>query len=200
MNVKVYVEGGGNSQELRTQCRQGFSDFFRRAGLHGRMPRIVACGSRNDTYDSFCTAVNIAGEDDFAMLLVDSEAAVVQGAWMHLQSRDNWAQPSGTSDENAQLMVQVMEAWFLADRKRLAEYFGQGFTANPLPDNKNVEEIPKQVVFDSLKLATRNSKTKGEYTKGKHSFQILAGLDPHKVSTSSNHAGRLLRTLDDKCG
>jgi len=37
------------------------------------MPHIVACGSRRDAYDSFCTAID-KGKD--ALLLVDSEAPV----------------------------------------------------------------------------------------------------------------------------
>ena len=55
--VKLYVEGGGDSQLLRTACRQGFAEFLGKAGLAGRMPRVVAGGSRSSTYDMFCTAV-----------------------------------------------------------------------------------------------------------------------------------------------
>lgn len=43
--MKIYVEGGGDSKELKTRCRRGFSNFFEKAGLKGRMPRVVACGS-----------------------------------------------------------------------------------------------------------------------------------------------------------
>lgn len=45
MSVKVYVEGGGDhNKALQTQWRKGFSEFFLRAGLEGRMPAVVACG------------------------------------------------------------------------------------------------------------------------------------------------------------
>lgn len=54
--VKIYVEGGGNLARLKRKCRQAFSSFFKRAGFKDRMPRIVACGSRNNAYDDFCTA------------------------------------------------------------------------------------------------------------------------------------------------
>lgn len=56
MSVKVYVEGGGDSSALKRKCREGFREFFRKIGLQGRMPRIVACGPRNNAYDDFCTA------------------------------------------------------------------------------------------------------------------------------------------------
>jgi hypothetical protein len=199
VKVKVYVEGGGDGQALQTRCRRGFSLFFERAGLRGRMPAIVACGSRIDAYDSFCTAVRRAGPDDFPLLLVDSEAEVHLDPWEHLNDRDHWQQPPDSTEEQAQLMVQCMEAWFLADREHLAKFFGHGFTERPLPANQAVEQIAKRTVFQALKMATRNSKTKGKYGKGEHSFEILAGLDPVKVRAASPHAERLLVTLAKKC-
>ena len=35
----------------------------------------------------------------------------------------------GATDEQAHLMVQCMEAWFLADRETLAAVFGRGLKA-----------------------------------------------------------------------
>jgi hypothetical protein len=200
VKVKVYVEGGGDGQALRTRCRQGFRQFFERAGLSGRMPAVVACGSRNDAFESYCTALASAGRDDFPVLLVDSEGAVSQDPWDHLKTRDNWQRPANSHDEHAHLMVQCMEAWFLADRDLLARFFGQGFTENPLPGSEDVEAISKPGVFDALRMATRNSKTKGEYGKSEHSFEILGQLDPAKVRGASTHAGKLLDTLMERCG
>ena len=200
MNVKIYVEGGGDAQALRTRCRRGFSQFFERAGLGGRMPAIVACGSRSDTYTSFKTAAASAGDSDFPVLLVDSEEEVTEDQpWKHLKVRDDWQRPELAKNNQAHLMVQCMESWFLADRQCLAKYFGGGFTEKPLPDNRNIEEVAKAKVFTALKMSTRQSKTKGEYGKGKHSFEILGELDPEKVRAASKHADNLLTTLDEQC-
>ena len=201
MKVKIYVEGGGDHNEaLRTRCRAGFADFFRKAGLVSRMPAVVACGSRNDAYDSFCTAAANAGPNQFPVLLVDSEAAVSdEKPWKHLKNRDNWDRPDDADDDQAHLMVQCMESWFLADREHLARFFGQGFNEKSLPGSQNVEEISKDALFSGLKMATRGSETKGEYGKGQHSFTILGGLDPAKVTAASKHAVMLLDTLNDKC-
>ncbi len=79
MNVTVYVEGGGDVSAVRTRCRAGFSEFFRKAGLDGQMPKIVASGGRHQAFGDFCTALNKAGADDFILLLVDSEAPVAVG-------------------------------------------------------------------------------------------------------------------------
>lgn len=199
MNVTIYVEGGGDRGELKTRCRQGFSAFLRKTGLEGRMPKIIACGSRQATLDKFRSAFAAAVDVDFVVLLVDSESPVVRntGPWQHLKGRDDWDRPAGAMDENAHLMVQCMEAWFLADEAALAGYFGAGFNPNSLPGRPEIEEVSKSEVEQGLKMASRNCK-KGRYTKGSHSFGILAELDPDKVTGASPHAKRLISTLLNK--
>jgi hypothetical protein len=164
------------------------------------MPAIVACGSRNDAYEDFCTALANAGQSDFPVLLVDSEAVVTQEPWDHVRARDHWERPANSLGEQAHLMVQCMEAWFLADRGSLARFFGQGFTENPLPGTQDIEGIAKHDVFHALQMATRQSRTKGEYGKAEHSFELLGLLDPNKVRAASDHAQRLLQTLTERCG
>ena len=92
-------------------------------------------------------------------------------------------------------MVQCMEAWFLADRAALAGYFGNGFSDNSLPRRAKVEEVSKQDLERGLNAATRNSRPKGAYHKGRDSFAILAELDPDNVAGVSPHAKRFLDTL-----
>ena len=196
MSVKIYVEGGAPGG-LDRECRRGFRLFLERAGLEGSMPRIIACGSRDTAYDRFCTAQEQARAHEFIVLLVDSEESVGGniGSWAFLKRRDdNWDKPDGTSDDNAHLMVQCMEAWFLADRDTLAQFFGNGFNTTPLPNRSDVENIPKLDLYDALKRATRTS-GKGEYGKGRHSFDLLAQLDPQKVVDASPHAKRLVDPL-----
>jgi len=200
VNVKVYVEGGGDTNALKTRCRQGFSEFFRKAGLEGCMPRIVASGGRQQAFDDFCTALNKAGVNDFIILLVDSEVAVANGAasWVHLKACDNWDKPAIATDDNAYLMVQCMEAWFLADKDTLATYFGDGFNPGALPARADIENIEKTDIFNGLKVATRHCNKKGEYGKGRHSFNILGRIDPVKVTAVSPAAKRLIDTLVQK--
>ena len=196
MRVKIYVEGGA-SGGLDRECRRGFGLFLEKTGLKGRMPRIIACGSRDRAYDKFCTAQEQASTDEFIVLLVDSEEGVEgdSGPWAFLKRRDNnWNRPDGTSDDNAHLMVQCMEAWFLADRDTLAQFFGDGFRANALPNRSDVENIPKPALYNALRGATRDSR-KGEYGKGQHSFNLLAQLNPQKVVAASPYAKRLVDTL-----
>lgn len=200
MTVRVYVEGGGDATSKR-QFRRGLSKLFEKTELKGRMPRFVCCGGRDAAYGDFRTALMRARDNEFVVLLVDSEDPVntSAGSWSHLKSRDGWARPAGATDDHAHLMVQCMEAWFLADRDTLATYFGTEFNANALPRRKDVENIPKADVFSGLKNATRHS-NKGEYSKGNHSFDILGSLDPVAVRACSPSADRLFDTLFTKAG
>jgi hypothetical protein len=204
VNVKIYVEGGGgHNKVLDTACRRGFREFFRKAGLEDRMPSVVACGGRSSAYDSFRTSHENAGNDDFPILLVDSEAPVAAlDPWEHVRLRtgDMWQRPVGASPDQLHLMVQAMEAWFHADKGKVQEYYGQGFRLTALIQRTDIDNIPKRDLFAGMKLATSACPTKGEYSKGGHSFEILAIIDPAKVRASSPvHAGRLLDALDRIC-
>ena len=199
MNVTVYVEGGGNVRATKKRCRQGFSALFRKAGLSGRMPRVFAAGGRADAWRDFRTALAEAGENDFIVLLVDSEAPVRDDRtpWGHLREQDNWDRPNGATEQHAHLMVQCMESWFLADMDALAGFFGDGFNGGALPRRPDIENVSKRDVERGLKRATRPS-GKGEYHKGRHSFEVLATVDPGRVVNGSPHAKRLIDTLLDK--
>jgi len=197
VSIKLYVEGGGDAKALKTACRRGFRLFLEKAGLEGRMPGIVACGARQNAYDRFTTALDVA--DGSPMLLVDAEGPVsadVDNAdpWGHLHSRDGWTRPNGAGDGQCHLMVQVMESWFLADKATLTSFYGQGFQANSLPGNLQVEAVAKADVLDGLARATRNTQ-KGAYSKGSHSFDILASINPASVEGAAPYAKRLLDTL-----
>lgn len=197
VKIEIYVEGGGLTRALSQKCRHGFSEFFRKVGLKGRMPRVFASGSREDAFKDFRTALRTAGERDFIVLLVDSEVPVKFDTWKHLKAFGNWDRPTGAADEQVHLMVQCMEAWFLADREKLAAYFGNSFSQNALPARLNIEHIAKRDVLKGLENATRSC-PKGKYDKGRHSFDLLAQIAPLKVATASRHANRLVNTLKEK--
>ncbi len=92
-------------------------------------------------------------------------------------------------------MVQIMESWFLADADTLTSFYGRNFQESSLPQNPRVEEISKQDVESGLRQATRST-SKGAYDKGRHSFEILAILDPVKVRQKSPYANRFLSELE----
>ena len=165
------------------------------------MPRIVACGGRQSAYTDFCIALS-NGEP--AMLLIDSEDPVVATQpWLHLLNRpeDHWVQPAGANNDHCHLMVQCMEAWFLADRQTLQAFFGQGFNTNALPADANpIEGITKQQIYQSLDDATSKCKTKTPYRKSEHSFKLLTLIDPAKITAASEWAKRFVDELKKQMG
>lgn len=195
--VKLYVEGGGVSNALRTACRKGFRQFLEKAGLSGRMPRIIACGSRNDAYDSFCTALR-QNTNELSLLLIDSEARVKKQyePWTHLHQTDNWQQPRNAGNDDVYLMAQCMETWLIADAEAVANYFGQGFNLNNLPHHSDLELVGKESILDSLHRATHQT-TAGSYNKDRHSFQILGQIDPGIVRERCSQAKRFITFLLD---
>ena len=202
MSVKLYVEGGGGgnnqkkSKKLMSRCRKGFASFIEKAGLKGKMPRIVPCGGRDMALKKFKAALSQSNET--ALLLVDSEEPVkLTVPWQHLKDRDGWDRPAGATDDQCHLMVQVMESWFLADRGALGAFYGQGFREGSLPQNQNIEQIPKADVIGGLELATKDT-SKGRYDKGKHSFEILGNLNPTHVVNASSYAKCLVEALQVK--
>ncbi len=88
-------------------------------------------------------------------------------------------------------MVQLMEAWFLADPEALEAYYGKaGFSSKTIGDTQNVEEVPKSVVQTRLKAATRGT-SKGAYHKVKHAPHLLERLNAQRVRQRAPHC-RLL--------
>lgn len=195
--VKLFVEGGGHHNDsLRTECRRAFKALLERAGCKGRMPHVVPCGGRRNAYDQFCTAI---GGGESAILLVDSETAVVAtDPWQHVAQRpDEWDRPAVATQDDLHLMVQCMEAWFLADRQALSKFFGPGFNEKALPAATVAPEgVGKLNLYQGLKQATRRTKTKGAYDKGKHAFKLLAMLDPDLIRKAGGWAERFFATVD----
>lgn len=201
--IRIYIEGGGDSKNTKGLLRQGFSSFFNPIKEIVRSKKIgweiVICGSRNNAFRDFKNALE-DHPDAFIILLVDSEAAVKkQTPWEHLKSKDNWDAP-GVDDSHCHLMVQAMEAWFIADVETLKKFYGQGFKENSLPKNPNVETIDKDLLEPSLKAATRDTKSKGEYHKIQHGSKLLEMLNVERVRKASSHCNRLFTTLTEIIG
>jgi hypothetical protein len=194
VSVLIYVEGGFEGS-TKSACRSAFRAFFEKV-IPPKSFKVIASGDRTAAFKDFCLALK-QNQGNYTVLLVDSEGPVAAAVWPHLANRqgDNWQQPRAATDDQAHLMVQVMESWFLADRDALTDYYGQGFTPGSLPGQRNIELISKQDVFGALEQASKNTKTKGRYHKTKHGFDLLELIDPRRVRAASVHAERLLTVL-----
>lgn len=197
--IRFYVEGGGHLKATIVRFRTAMGNFLRSLREKARAKRIgwfiKACGGRRSAYDDFCAAVR-SNPGAFNLLLVDAEGPVTcESPWEYLRTRpgDQWKNP-GMEDQHCHLMVQTMEAWLIADREKLAEYYGRDFHEKALPDNRNIEQIDKDAVARALRDATRNTK-KGEYHKTRHAPDILERIRPAEVRARASYCERLFRTL-----
>ncbi|MEH1902866.1 MAG: DUF4276 family protein [Nostoc sp.] len=158
MNIYIYIEGAGDEdntelllrprpgfcsgirsgKETTTGLRPGFIKFvhelYDTAGENIKI-FIVMCGSRSDAYENFKTALE-SQQEAFNILLIDAESPVDSTVtpWEHLRSRTEdhpWILDAVNFDnDQCHLMVQTMEAWFIADINTLKEFYGKGFREN----------------------------------------------------------------------
>ena len=192
--IRIYFEGDA-------KLKRGFAAFLASLREKAASARIgwelVAGGNRHDAFEDFELALR-NHPDDIIALLVDAEGQVTtDGPWEHLASLQDAAlhKPQGAKGEQAHLMVQVMESWFLTDRQVLAQYYGQGFAAGRLPGSSDVESVPKERVIRSLVEATEQTK-KGRYHETRHAPDLLASIDPAKVRAASPWCNRLFETIE----
>ena len=197
--IRLYIEGGGDHRHTKGRLASAFGRFFGELRDRARERRIrwniTVCGGRNSTFDAFKTALD-SHPAAFNVLLVDAEARVVHNSpWRHLAGRpgDKWQNP-GAEDKHCHLMVQTMEAWLIADRQKLREYYGPHFRENALPNNPNVEQIDKDTLARGLKQATRNTK-KGEYHKTRHAPGILENIRLDEVKSRVTFCQRMFDVL-----
>ena len=199
-DAKLFVEGGGASKELQARCREGFKKLLGNSGFTGRLPRIIACGSRNEAYDNFRVA-HRAGRTSYIALLVDSEDPVTDGEkpWDHLKLRDKWDRPAGASDNQVFLMTTCMETWIIADRAGLTRFFERYkpcLRAAALPSAVDMEARLRHPVQEALMTTTQDCAN--PYAKNKRSFEALAGADPAVLRSLLPAFARMERILSAK--
>jgi len=90
-------------------------------------------------------------------------------------------------------MVEIMEAWFLADPDALRGFYGQHFQQTAVQCNPDVEQVPKRDVYDKLMAATRN--TDHRYDKTADAPELLRLINPAKVRGRSRNCERMFRSL-----
>lgn len=206
--MKIFVEGGGDSTRLRSECRNAFTKLIRQALPVGcaLQLQLVACGSRNVAFDKFRLALE-SGDTDVALLVdgedvitnLDAETRLTRAPWQHLINRgETWHRPARAHHEQIHLMAVSTETWLVADADRLTAYYGQGFQASALPTHAQLENVAKPALNSSLARAVSSTR-KGTYSKGSHSFAILATLNPAVVEQRLPHVKRFFDFLRTRC-
>jgi hypothetical protein len=194
----IYLEGGGNSKELHTRCREGFRKLLEKCGYKGSMPRLVACGGRGSVFEDFRSAHGNGAPEDVIAMMIDSEDPLTdpEVTWDHLKNRDGWEKPLGATDDQVLFMTTCMETWIITDHDSLSIHYGSRLQVSALPPLADMEERDRHDIQDALVHATRNCKN--AYQKGKRSFGILAKLKPDALKPHLPSFRRNLEILDEK--
>ncbi|MHC9540603.1 MAG: DUF4276 family protein [Vulcanimicrobiota bacterium] len=202
MSACIFIEGGGDSKELRTRCREGFSKLLVKYGFDGKMPRLIACGGRDAVYDKFKTELARNDSNDYVAMWIDSEEPLedVELAWEHLRKVTTvtpWDKPAGADDDQVLFMTTCMETWIVADRNTLKEHYGSKLQKSALPPVlPELERRTRDEVQDKLEHATRNCSN--AYRKGKRSFEVLSKLMPDNLKNSLPSFARVCRILEEQ--
>jgi len=164
--------------------------------LKGRIKPVPGRGRDDAIYDFLLSASQYPNPELAHVLLLDSEVSDDGRLFERLTQEGSWRPRTVVpSERQVGWMVQVMEAWFLADRDALYSYYGSNLNANALPKNPKVEAISKSDIWKGLKRATRKT-GKGDYHKGSHAPRLLEKLDPDRVRAAAPHCARMLKILD----
>ena len=176
--IRIYFEG---DSALRPGLDALLGEIKSRARAKLVLFQLIACGGT--PVSDFLTALK-KHRESWNILLKDSEGP----------DEGQLKVPPGTDPKSVFWMVQLMEAWFLADPEALAEYYDQDFKAAALRANPKVEEISKDDVLACLKDATKGTQ-KGSYHKTKHAPAILERISPDKVKKAAPNCQRLFREV-----
>lgn len=180
--MNVYLEGG-------THLRRPMRNFLRRAVDRDIHIDVVACRSRDRAIARFRRVPSDS------LLLIDSEGDDINSLRQLVASRTHVA----NATDRTFFMVQLMEAWFLADRQALEAYYGQSFNTGRLPGNRQPEQIPKRDVEQGLRSATAGT-LKGAYDKTDHAVELLVQLNPAAVYNACPNFARLIDFLRGQAG
>lgn len=201
--IEIYIEGGSKGQDRFSsqKLRIGFANFFEELNEKARSKNIsfrpIICGSTDQTFKIFRGA-NRKAENSFLCFLVDSDKPLEDDDTpkIFLQREKKW-DLRDISEEQCQLMVQIMESWFLADVETLQSYYGQKFNSKAIPNTNDVEKIAKLDVENSLAKATKATQ-KGVYNKIKHGAELLSRIDVIKIRQKAKHCQRVFQTIEEK--
>lgn len=181
--MDVYLEGGNH-------LRRPMRNFLRRAAGENINIDVRPCRDRGRAIRLFAQT-----SSSDSLLLIDSEGDNLNVLRQDVLTRTNLPD----ARERSFFMVQLMEAWFLADRECLESYYGASFRSRRLPGNRQPEVVMKNSVINGLREATQGT-PKGTYDKTDHAPELLEQLNPSTVYAACPNFARLIDFLRDQGG
>jgi hypothetical protein len=192
--IRIYCEGD-------PLLKPGFSTFFRELRRRAREQRCsfhpIPCGAGPVACRNFAVALRNHARA-WNILLINSECPYQVGLAASLCNRYKWKESHA---ESIYWMVQMMEAWFHADREALKRFYGEGFRLRALKANPNVEAILKRDLVSGLGAATKQT-NKGNYYHDKvnHALSLLSMINPGLVRAAAPNCAKLFQAVEARLG
>lgn len=158
--------------------------------------KLIAGGSRAETIKGFLWACK-SRKPGLNVLLVDSEGPVTDTAKaiQCLRSRSYWDRDVAFDNDQVNLMVQAMEAWFVADPRALVKHFGKDFNNNALPKPQSVESKSPRDLTAAIGKGLRNCDRR-TYHKADDGMKLLELINHNEVGRNCQHFQRPMDCLD----
>jgi hypothetical protein len=186
----LYVEGGGYTRKLQDGLRRGFSEFLKNLA---RKPRIAVSGGRGQAVRDFRLGVR-DNPNAIHVLLIDSEGPLAASHKEHVVREFGEELIGDLSDERFHLMVQMMEAWLIADPVAIQRGYPRDASIEALSKIEDVESISKDRLMQMIARATGGKYE--ESTKREHGARLLGHARADEVSRKSKSCARFLDCLN----
>ena len=193
--MNIVFEG---SSDLRSGYSQLFQAHRDRARAKRLRFKLVAGGPRTETIKDFLRFCSTE-PSSLNVLLIDSEGPVtdtVRYISDSIRSLSVWNAGGFCSDEQLHLMVQAMEAWFVADPQSLRRHFGRDYNTRALPSPQAAETVSAADLVTAIRRGLPHSRRRRGYDKVSDGVELLRWIDVDIVSQHCVHFRRLWAFLD----
>jgi hypothetical protein len=183
--IFIYYEGDRS-------LRPGFYEFFRELRTRAQEKRCefhLVYGKSSPDKDFRIGIENHPGA--WNILLKDSEGP--------LAGKKSGLEHSGA--DSIFWMVEMMEAWFHADKATLKQFYSKGFNEGAMKANPDVEQIAKKDLITGLRAVTKKT-GKGDYFEHKttHGPRLLEAIHPELVKKAAPNCRKLFESILARLG